>query len=173
MNHPPTAVRESLAASRREGEPLAWNHSSKAKNIIGSVDPNTVKAVDGEVVAKGRVDIDSTVGREAWRSFKSRAIGFSFGYLIDNATNLAGGGRHITERDVFEVTATPTPMNNATRVLDVKALDTEYDTEYDEMKRQFRDDMLKRLGATPAGDTLRATAERLANTPPSTAEFPC
>ena len=43
--------------------PLAWNHSTKAEDIIGSVDPNTVKAVDSEVVAKGRVDLDSTVGR--------------------------------------------------------------------------------------------------------------
>jgi HK97 family phage prohead protease len=155
--------------------PLAWNHSTKAEDIIGSVDPNTVKAVDSEVVAKGRVDLDSTVGREAWRSFKSRAIGFSFGYLINKSTSRPGGGRHIVELDVFEVTATPTPMNNDTRVVDVKAVDIGYDAEYDELKRHFRDDMLKRLSAAPDADTLRVKAQRIAreHTPITVAEFDC
>lgn len=103
--------------------PLAWNHSTKAEDIFGHIEPMTVRAQDGEVVAQGQVDLDSKVGSEAWRSFKSRAIGFSFGYLILESSKRKGGGRHITALDVFEITATPTPMNNDTRVLSVKGLE--------------------------------------------------
>lgn len=103
--------------------PLAWNHSTAAEDIFGHIDPQSVKEVDGEVVAAGQVDLESKVGQEAWRSFKSGSIGFSFGYLIPDggSTKRKGGGRQINELDVFEVTATPTPMNNDTRVLSVKA----------------------------------------------------
>ena len=103
--------------------PLAWNHSTKAEDIFGHIEPMTVRVADGEVVAQGQVDLDSKVGGEAWRSFKSRTIGFSFGYLILESAKRKGGGRHITALDVFEVTATPTPMNNDTRVLSVKGLE--------------------------------------------------
>jgi hypothetical protein len=102
--------------------PLAWNHRTDAADIFGSIDPASVKEVSGEVVATGQVDLSSDVGREAWRSFKSRTIGFSFGYLILAATERKGGGRAITELDVFEITATPTPMNNETRVLGTKSV---------------------------------------------------
>jgi HK97 family phage prohead protease len=101
--------------------PLAWNHSTEAEDIFGHIDPSSVHVEGGEVVASGEVDLESKVGQEAWRSFKRRTIGFSFGYLILESTKRKGGGRHITELDVFEVTATPTPMNNATRVLTTKA----------------------------------------------------
>ena len=41
---------------------------------------------------------------------------------------------------VDEVTATPTPMNNSTRVLGTKALDAEYER----VKAYWRDDMMRR-----------------------------
>ena len=104
--------------------PLAWNHSSAAEDIIGSVEPMTAAAKDGEVVVQGQVDLESDVGREAWRSFKSRTIGFSFGYLALASSKREGGGRNLTEVDIFEVTATPTPMNNETRVLSTKGAET-------------------------------------------------
>lgn len=118
-----------VTALRKWNRPVvfAWNHSTAADHIIGHIDPQSVREVRGEVVAAGRVDLDSTVGREAWRSFKSRSIGFSFGYLVVSATKREGGGRLITALDVFEVSATPTPMNNATRVLAAKSLDAERD----------------------------------------------
>jgi HK97 family phage prohead protease len=102
--------------------PLAWNHRTDAADIFGTMDPASAKNVNGEVVATGQVDLTSDVGKEAWRSFKSRTIGFSFGYLILAATERKGGGRAITELDVFEITATPTPMNNETRVLGTKSV---------------------------------------------------
>ena len=42
----------------------------------------TVREQGGEVIVQGKVDLESKVGEEAWRSFKSRTVGFSFGYLI-------------------------------------------------------------------------------------------
>jgi hypothetical protein len=62
--------------------PLAWEHSTKAEDIFGHIEPMTVRNVDGEVVAQGQVDLETKVGRDAWRSFKNRTLGFSLGYLI-------------------------------------------------------------------------------------------
>lgn len=118
--------------------PLAWNHSTRAEDIFGHIDPGSVKAVDREVVAAGQVDLESTTGQEAWRSFKSRAIGFSFGYLILQSQKRKGGGRHITALDVFEVTATPTPMNNDTRVLSTKSVET-----LEQELQQVRDELVE------------------------------
>jgi HK97 family phage prohead protease len=152
--------------------PLSWHHSTRAEDIFGHVDPATVREVDGEVVASGQVDMDSTVGREAWRSFKSRSVGFSFAYLILTSAERAGGGRHITALDVFEITATPTPANNDTRVLRTKAIDPDADR----IRGEWRDDMFRRLGAGESpGDMLREKALRLAreHEPVQIASFEC
>jgi HK97 family phage prohead protease len=152
--------------------PLAWNHSTSAEDIFGHIDPQTVQAVNGEVIADGQVHLDSNVGREAWRSFKARSIGFSFGYLILEASKRAGGGRHILELDVFEVTATPTPMNNNTRVLGTKALDTD---DLDRVRNETRDHMLYLMSANTGTDTLRQKAQRIAreHAPITVATFDC
>jgi HK97 family phage prohead protease len=104
--------------------PLAWNHSGRPEDQIGYIDPATVRVQGNEVVASGKFDLDTSNGAHAWRCVKAGTIGFSFGYLVPSggSTKRAGGGRHIKELDVFEVTATPTPMNGDTRVLAFKAL---------------------------------------------------
>lgn len=104
--------------------PLSWNHGLKAEDIFGHVDPQSARNAAGEVVIQGKVDTESKMGGEAWRSFKNRTVGFSFGYLIPDggSTKRKGGGRQITALDIFEVTATPAPMNNETRVLATKAV---------------------------------------------------
>ena len=107
--------------------PLAWEHSTKAEDIFGHIEPATVRNVAGEVVAQGKVDLESEVGAEAWRSFKARSLGFSFGYLIPDGGAKAreGGGRYITQLDVFEIAACRAPMNNDTRVLETKSAEEE------------------------------------------------
>jgi len=111
--------------------PLAWNHSTAASYQIGYIDPGSSRAVGNEVAVSGWIDQSTPVGADAWRQVKMGTLGFSFGYLVPEggATPRKGGGNHITELDVFEVTATPTPMNNDTRVLgykaDVKSLEQE------------------------------------------------
>ena len=64
-----------------------------------------------------------------WQQIKDGTLGFSFGYLVPDggAIKRSGGGRNIMELDVFEVTATPTPMNNDTRVLAYKSAEAAVD----------------------------------------------
>ena len=109
--------------------PLAWNHSGDADQQIGYVDPASAKAVNGEVQVSGFIDQSSAVGADAWRQVKLGTLGFSFGYLVPDggAIKRSGGGRNIMELDVFEVTATPTPMNNDTRVLAYKSAEAAVD----------------------------------------------
>ena len=141
--------------------PLAWHHQTDAASIFGAIDPASVHEVNGEVVAKGHVDLESDVGREAWRSFKARTLGFSFGYLVPEggSTPRPGGGRHITAIDVFEVTATATPMNNDTRVLSTKALDPDLKA----FGREFGDLIARAMSHDPdPTGTLRTKAQRAA-----------
>jgi len=120
----PEAMVDALRAWIYAGKmvPLAWNHSSAPEDQVGHINPS-VKAVNGEVVASGWIDQDTERGAHVWRLAKSGTLGFSFGYMVTESTPREGGGRHITGLDVFEVSATPTPMNNGTRVLSTKAAD--------------------------------------------------
>ena len=102
--------------------PLAWNHSGDAAKQIGYIDPASARAVGDEVWAKGWIDRTTPVGTDAWRLVKMGTLGFSFGYLTLKATPRRGGGKNLEEFDVFEITATPTPMNNDTRVVSWKSL---------------------------------------------------
>lgn len=138
--------------------PLAWNHSSAAEDIIGSVEPMTASVKDAEVVVQGQVDLDSPVGKEAWRSFKSRTIGFSFGYMTLASSKREDGGRNLTEVDIFEITATPTPMNNETRVLSTKGTAEEEPT-FDEKALEI----LAALKAAP-DEISQDVKDRLAET---------
>lgn len=111
-------------ASVGKDVPLVWNHSDKAEMVVGGIYPDSAKAVDGEVHVDGWVDLEAKVGAEVWRLIKSGVLGFSFGYLIPEggASPNQFGGKDINELDVFEATATPTPMNNDTRVTGWKGL---------------------------------------------------
>ena len=127
----PEAMVDALKAWTFTGKmlPLAWNHSSDPEDIIGHVNPTTVKAVAGEVHATGWIDQDTDRGRHVWRLAKSGTLGFSFGYLIPDggAVKRADGVREIRKLDVFEITATPAPMNAATRVLSTKGVEDDED----------------------------------------------
>ena len=62
--------------------PVHWNHGSKAEDIIGSVDPQTMIETEHGLFVEGDLDIhDSDVARQAWRSVKRDRVGLSFGYL--------------------------------------------------------------------------------------------
>ena len=107
----------------RGGEiPLHWNHSSKAEDIIGTVDPASMHEEEGVGLhVRGRLDIEnSEVAREAWRSMKRNAVGLSFGFLTV-ASHEDGEIKVIDEVDLFEVTITPAPANADTRILSTKA----------------------------------------------------
>ena len=97
--------------------PLRWNHGTRPEHVIGHIDPNSATIANNEVTVTGWVDQEAQLGGDAWRLVKSGTLGFSFGYMVTEGTKRLGGGTHITAMDVFEVTATPGPMNADTRVL--------------------------------------------------------
>jgi Caudovirus prohead serine protease len=149
--------------------PLAWNHSSDPEDIVGHVEPESVKAVAGEVVASGWVDQTTERGAQVWRLMKSGILGFSFGYLITNSVERADGVREIRGLDVFEVSATPTPMNGATRVLSTKSL-IDHDPLVDAINEAFA-----KADAAHQAAQLKARSMRIAreNAPIQIASFEC
>ncbi|MGZ5308655.1 MAG: HK97 family phage prohead protease, partial [Solirubrobacterales bacterium] len=101
--------------------PLHWNHLSD--EIVGDVDPAEMwEDDDSGLEVSGRIDLDTEQGRKVWKSLKRNRIGFSFGYVVKRSRKRKGGGRDLLELDVFEVSATPSPMNNRTRVLSTKSM---------------------------------------------------
>jgi HK97 family phage prohead protease len=53
---------------------------------------------------------------------KSRAVSLSFGFLVLKSHTRSDGIRELTELDLFEITLTPTPANQDTRILETKSL---------------------------------------------------
>src|SRR5829696_408788 len=103
--------------------PLAWNHSSAAEDIIGSIDPNSVEETDEGLYVEGRLDLeDSELARQAWRSVKRNRIGLSFGYLAEDERIAVDGITELLSLDVFEVTLCMSPANADARVLSHKSL---------------------------------------------------
>jgi hypothetical protein len=87
-----------------------------------------------------------------------------FGYLVPDggATPRPGGGRHITELDVFEITATPTPMNNQTHVLSTKSIDAEAE-DFNRVREPWRTHFAGLMAAAaPPMPTLREKSLKLA-----------
>jgi HK97 family phage prohead protease len=103
--------------------PLLWSHSAAAEDVVGHIRPESAKAVSGQVVVSGWIDQSTERGKEAWRLVKSGVLGFSFGYLILDAVKRDDGVREIRALDVYEISATSTPMNGTTRVLSWKSRD--------------------------------------------------
>lgn len=139
--------------------PLSWGHSLAAEDIIGHIDPGTAEAVGDEVRVKGWVDQSIDRGREAWRLVKSGTLGFSYGYLTLKSAARRPKGRHISELDIFEITATPAPMNGDTRVLSFKSVQEDALAlqarilELDETSRlQLQETMKAVLGIKPEQD---------------------
>jgi HK97 family phage prohead protease len=108
--------------------PLAWVHKdgTGSGDVIGHIDPSSAQIVGAEVVVKGWIDQSVERGVEAWRLVKSGTLSFSYGFLFDTksgATQRPGGGYHIKELDIYEISVVPiAPANNDTRVLSWKAL---------------------------------------------------
>ncbi len=85
--------------------PLHWNHGSKAEDIIGEVDPQTMIETEDGLFVEGDLDIhDSDVARQAWRSVKRNRVGLSFGYIVTEDRDGADGTKELVELDLFEIT---------------------------------------------------------------------
>ena len=104
--------------------PLHWNHSAAPEDIIGEVDPHSLKETDFGLHVRGQLDVEgSEVAKEAWRLVKRNSIGLSFGFL-GTGHERPDGSREITEIDLFEVSLTPAPANPDTQLLDWKSTAT-------------------------------------------------
>jgi hypothetical protein len=64
-----------VQAGQVESPDPLLEHSTAAEHIFRHIDPQTVRAVDRQVIAHGQVHLDSNVGREAWRYLKARTTG--------------------------------------------------------------------------------------------------
>ncbi len=120
----PGAFENTIAAWHASGRriPLAWDHGRGASDVIGSIDPQTMRETPEGLYVEGQLDLeDSETAREAWRSVKNNSIGLSFGYLA--VEERPGGGRvtELGELDLLEVSLTSVPMNASARILTAKA----------------------------------------------------
>ena len=99
-----------------------WNHETgKAEQIIGSVDPQTMRETRDGLLAEASLDLEgSATAREAWRLVKSDSIGVSFGYMADQVDG-GDGTRLLTSIDLYEISLTATPMHPDAKVVSWKS----------------------------------------------------
>jgi len=102
--------------------PVHWAHSREAKDIIGVIDPASMRETAEGLYVAGRLDLEnSEVAREAWRSMKANSVALSFGYLAVRERKRDNGINELLEIDLFEVTVASGPINPDTRFLSLKA----------------------------------------------------
>jgi uncharacterized protein len=112
--------------SRRKVKML-WQHDSS--KVIGIWDE--MREDERGLYVKGRLLKDVQLGREAMALMKAGAIdSMSIGYRTIEAVPEAGGRvRKLMEVDLFEVSIVTFPMNEMSRVMDVKSIRTEREFE--------------------------------------------
>ncbi|MEK6251853.1 MAG: HK97 family phage prohead protease [Actinomycetota bacterium] len=139
----PGAFASTISYWQQSGKsiPLHWNHESGAEAIIGTVDPFSMAETDQGLHVAGEMDInDSKMAREAWRSVKRNRVGLSFGFLTTDQRKGADGVTELTSLDLYEISLTPSPANQDTRILSTKAADNgDRDRHRDEMLRILAD----------------------------------
>lgn len=122
----PGAFAATIASWRASGKrlPLHYNHKGSADQIIGYVDPNTMRETDAGLYVEGKVDIhDSDIARDAWRSMKNGAMSLSIGYLVTRQHKRDDGIRELRGIDLFEISIVPHPANADTKILGTKSVD--------------------------------------------------
>lgn len=142
--------------------PLLFEHGPE---VVGRIDPATMKATDAGLVAAGEIDRETDRGPAAWRSIKSGVAGFSIGYMADSRPR-KGGGRVLTRVDLLEVSITSTPMHPATRATSWKSMTVADDIGLP-TNAEIAERALRREVAALAG------TRRKASRPVRVEEFPC
>lgn len=120
----PGAFKASIDRWQGSGKqiPLHWDHMTEAENIIGTVDPSSMREVKDGLEVKGMLDLEeNSTAREAWRLMKKNAVALSFGYLVLSDAKDSDGVRELKDLDLFEITITPAPANPDTRFIDMKS----------------------------------------------------
>ena len=144
-----TAFDKTTAAWRESGKrlPLLWEHSTE---VVGHVDPHSLRAVEDGLVAKGQIDRETDRGEAAWKMIKNDVAGFSIGFLAESRKR-ADGGRELFEVDLLEISVTSRPMNAATRALSWKsASDHDPLPEFAALMASFDVDRYREKASEPA-----------------------
>ena len=112
--------------------PLHWNHSGEASDVIGWIDPGSLREAAEGLYVKGQLDLEeSEVAREAWRSMRNNAVSLSFGFMTVKSRDREDGVKELLELDLFEISITPSPANPRTRIIDMKSVTGDAETEDD------------------------------------------
>lgn len=135
--------------------PLHWNHQGEPDDIIGTIDPFSMKETDDGLQVSGKIDLEgSSKGREAWRSIKAGAMSLSFGYMVVSDRS-AKDATELLELDLFEVSVVPGPANADTRFLTLKSVPemtpAEIRGEVAELRKRI-EELEGALDDTPADD---------------------
>lgn len=155
----PGAFKSSINRWRDSGKqiPLHWDHMTEAENIIGTVDPASMREVKDGLEVKGQLDLEeNATAREAWRLMKRNAVALSFGYLVLSDAKAKDGVRELKDLDLFEITITPAPANPDTRFIDLKSVKQMSPGAMAERLRAMAEDAPEEM----AGQ-MRAMADRL------------
>ena len=118
------AFAKSIRSWQQSGKqlPLHWNHGGDASDLIGTVDPASMREAEEGLYVRGRLDLEeSATAREAWRSMKANAVSLSFGYMPTKTRDRSDGVRELLEIDLFEISIVPHPANADTRFIDLKS----------------------------------------------------
>jgi HK97 family phage prohead protease len=108
--------------------PVHWDHSGEATNVIGSIDPASMRETKDGLLVKGRLDLEgSETAKAAWRAMREGSMSLSFGYLTTNEHKGADGVNVLTGIDLFEVSIVPAPANDQTRILAMKNAESPMD----------------------------------------------
>ena len=144
-----TAFDKTITAWRASGKnlPLLFEHGTE---VVGHIDPATMRATRHGLVAEGQIDRESPRGGQAWKMVKSGTAGFSVGFMSKSEPR-PNGGRRLTEVDLLEVSITSTPMHPSTRALSWKSAGTgDLDAEFAGIKASFDVDRYREKEAEPA-----------------------
>jgi HK97 family phage prohead protease len=186
------AFADTIAAWQHTGRtvPLHWSHSPEPDDIIGSVDPRSMRETDEGLVVKGELDLDNSErARQAWRAMKTGSMALSFGYLTQRERQAADGANELLTLDLFEISLTPGPSNPATRVLDMKSVQPQVPSDYElrlraeqlgikagglnRVRTEARDSMLRVLTGSTDDTRQSKSIERKSTDPIQVQVFEC
>lgn len=120
----PGAFTDTLARHKMEGSTplLLWSHDQSApigKWLSLEEDQRGLKV-------RGRLVLDTVKGAEAYALLKAQALnGLSIGYRVLGFERLPGGGRKLTEIELFEISLVTLPASKRARVTGVKSAPAE------------------------------------------------
>ena len=140
----PGAFRRTIERWQASGKriPLHWNHSPVPKDIVGSIDPDSMRETDDGLYVRGKLDIaKSDNARDVWELVKNSVVSLSFGYLATDTFKRADGVQELREIDLFEISIVPAPANPDTRILSYKSADppeSEPERERDTLSPEYR-----------------------------------